>query len=187
MIEPRPGMLLVASPELLDPNFAEAVVLLLDSDEDGALGVVLNHPSPVLVADVLDQWRDVVSDPDVVFRGGPVSPDGALGLARPADPAAPPVGYREVIGGMGMGVVDLDTPVELLEGGLAALRIFVGYAGWGPGQLDAEVAEGSWYVVPGVPADAFADDPDDLRRDVLRRQPGELAWAVNRPVDPTLN
>lgn len=179
------GMLLIAAPELDDPNFAETVILLLDSDEDGALGVVVNQPSPVLVADVLEGWRDVVTDPDVLFRGGPVSTDGALGLGSPRDPEALPVGYREVV--PGLGVVDLDTPLELLADGLAAMRIFVGYAGWGPGQLEDEIAEGSWYVVAGRTDDAFADDPHELRRDVLRRQPGSLAWVSTRPADPGLN
>lgn len=179
------GMLLVATPELNDPNFHETVIFLLDSDADGALGVVLNRPSPVLVADVLDQWRDIVTGPDVLFQGGPVSTDGALGLARPLSDDDRPVGYREVVDGLG--VVDLDTPVELLDGGLAAFRIFVGYAGWGPGQLDAEVEEGSWYVVPAQLSDVFVAEPADLRRDVLRRQPGEEAWISTRPADPTLN
>lgn len=185
MPPPRAGMLLVATPELSDPNFAETVVFLLDSDEDGSLGVVLNRPSPVLVADVLDQWRDVVTDPDVLFHGGPVSTDGALGLGRPLGGEERPVGYREVVDGLG--VIDLDTPVELLDGGLADFRIFVGYAGWGPGQLDAEVEEGSWYVVPAYLADVFVTDPAELRRDVLRRQPGKEAWISTRPADPTLN
>lgn len=178
-------MLLVAAPALTDPNFTETVVLLLDSDEEGALGVVVNRPSPVLVADVLEVWRDVVTEPDVLFHGGPVSTDGALALAVPRDPDAPPVGFREVVAGLG--VVDLDTPVELLAEGVASFRIFVGYAGWGPGQLEAEIEEGSWFVVPGTAADAFADDPHELRRDVLRRQPGSLAWVSTRPADPTQN
>lgn len=181
----RSGMLLVAAPELQDPHFEQSVVLLLDADDEGALGVILNRPSPVLVADVLEGWRDLAVEPDVLFQGGPVSVDGALALARPADPGTPPVGFREVVDGLG--VLDLDTPVELVADGLAALRIFVGYAGWGPGQLEDEVAEGSWYVVPGTIGDVFALDPSELRRDVLRRQPGSLAWASTRPLDPSQN
>jgi putative transcriptional regulator len=96
-----------------------------------------------------------------------------------------PVGFREVTGQLGL--VDLDTPVELLDGSFDGMRIFAGYAGWGSGQLDDEIAEGSWYVVPSLPLDAFRDDPADLWRDVLRRQPGELAWHSTRPVDPELN
>ena len=185
MTEVRAGMLLVATPALLDPNFADTVVLLLDVDENGALGVVLNRPSAVPVADVLADWGDVVAEPEVLFHGGPVSTEGALavGLLRTDDDV--PVGFREVVGQLGL--VDLDTPVELLDGSLDGIRIFAGYAGWGADQLDGEIAEGSWYVVPSQPRDPFRVDPTELWRDVLRRQPGELAWHSTRPVDPDLN
>jgi putative transcriptional regulator len=185
MSEARPGMLLVATPALMDPNFADTVVLLLDADADGALGVVLNRPSGVPVGDVLEGWGDAVADPEVLFRGGPVGTDGALAVALLRDPEDVPVGFRTVEGRLG--IVDLDTPVELIEGSLAGLRIFAGYAGWGAAQLDGEIEEGSWYVVPAEPADAFRADPDELWRDVLRRQPGELAWHSTRPADPELN
>jgi putative transcriptional regulator len=179
------GRLLVATPALLDPNFADSVVLLLDVDEQGALGVVLNRPSPVLVDDVLADWGDVVDEPEVLFRGGPVSVEGALAVGRLADPAAAPVGFRGLFGEVG--IIDLDAPVELVGAGLRDLRIFAGYAGWGAGQLEAEVEEGSWYVVPVEPGDLFRADPRGLWRDVLRRQPGELAWHSTRPADPELN
>ncbi len=181
----RAGMLLVASPALLDPNFADTVVLLLDVDDNGALGVVLNRPSVVAVADVLADWGDVVAEPEVLFHGGPVSTEGALAVAKLRAEDDVPVGFREVTGQLGL--VDLDTPVELLDGSLDGLRIFAGYAGWGAEQLDGEIAEGSWYVVPSQPLDVFRVDPGDLWRDVLRRQPGELAWHSTRPVDPDLN
>ncbi len=180
-----PGSLLVATPVLVDPNFADSVVLLLDADGEGALGVVLNQPLPIPVHEVLPAWRDVVTDPDVLFKGGPVSPEGALAVALMRDPAAEPAGFRRVHGRLG--VVDLDSPEDELAPTIEALRIFAGYAGWGAGQLEGEVAEGSWYVVPCEADDAFRDDPADLWRDVLRRQPGQLAWHATRPVDPDLN
>jgi putative transcriptional regulator len=179
------GMLLVATPALQDPNFVDTVVLLLDVTEEGALGVVLNRPSQVLVADVLEPWRDVVGEPEVLFRGGPVGTDGALAVARLRDPQDTPVGWRPVAGLIGM--VDLDTPTELVDGSLSAMRVFAGYAGWGAGQLDGEVERQDWYVVTSEAGDPFRDDPEGLRRDVMRRQPGMLAWHVNRPVDPDLN
>ena len=179
------GMLLVATPALQDPNFVDTVVLLLDVTEEGALGVVLNRPSQVLVADVLEPWRDVVGEPEVLFRGGPVGTDGALAVARLRDAQDAPVGWRPVAGVIGM--VDLDTPTELVDGSLSAMRVFAGYAGWGAGQLDDEVERQDWYVVTSEADDPFRDDPEGLRRDVMRRQPGMLAWHVNRPVDPDLN
>jgi putative transcriptional regulator len=185
MSQPVAGMLLVATPALVDPNFADSVVLLLDVDDNGALGVVLNRPSGVPVDAVLDGWADVVAEPDVLFQGGPVGADGALAVALLRDPDDVPVGFRAVDGRLGL--VDLDAPVELLTGSLAGLRIFAGYAGWGAEQLDGEIEEGSWYVVPGEPADPFRLDTSELWRDVLRRQPGEMAWHSTRPADPELN
>lgn len=178
-------MLLLATPALLDPNFADTVVLLLDVDENGALGVVLNRPSAVAVSDVLDTWSAAATQPDVLFQGGPVGKDSALAVALLRDAADEPLGFKAVHGGLGL--VDLDTPVELLADQLAGLRIFAGYAGWGPGQLEAEIAEGSWYVVDGRAADAFLPDTTSLWRDVMRRQPGELAWHSTRPAHPELN
>ncbi len=185
MTELSAGVLLVATPALLDPHFAQTVVLLLDVDEQGALGVVLNRPSTVPVADVLEPWRDVVVEPEVLFHGGPVSTEGALAVALLRTEDDVPVGFKGVTGQLGL--LDLDTPVELLDGSLAGLRIFAGYAGWGAEQLVDEIDEGSWYVVPGHAPDVFGVDPSDLWRDVLRRQPGELAWLSTRPADPGLN
>jgi putative transcriptional regulator len=183
-MEPGPGMLLVASPELTDPNFSDTVILLLDT-EDGALGVVVNRPSGVPVDSVLADWHDQVTVPPVLFQGGPVGTEGALAVGWLRAGAEDPVGYRPVAGDLGL--VDLDTPVELMSGSLTALRIFAGYAGWAAGQLEGEIERGDWYVVPGEPTDLFREDPSGLWRDVLRRQPGELAWHSTRPVDPDLN
>jgi putative transcriptional regulator len=181
----RAGNLLVASAELLDPNFVDTVVLLLDVNEEGALGVVLNRPSALPVSEVLGEWGDVVEEPEVLFQGGPVSTDGALAVALAAPGGEESVGFRSVTERLGL--LDLDTPSELVAGTVERLRIFAGYAGWGTGQLEEEIEEGSWYVVPGVPDDVFRLDTHDLWRDVLRRQPGDLALHATRPVDPELN
>jgi putative transcriptional regulator len=179
---PAAGQLLVASPVLSDPNFAGALVLLLDVDEQGSLGVVLNRPTGVRLAEVLDPWEPVASAPAVLFRGGPVEPDGAIGVARLADGVADPPGWRRMFGRTGL--VDLDVPTY---GDYDAVRVYAGYAGWGPGQLQAEIAEGAWYVVPALPEDLDAPDPDALWRQVLRRQTGALALLVTMPLDPTSN
>ena len=178
------GRLLVATPSLVDPNFAHAVVLLLDLDE-GALGVVLNRPSPVQVAEVLPGWDSVLAGPDVLFQGGPVATDSALAVGglRPGDDE--PVGFQRLFGRTG--IVDLDAPAEILVPALSEMRVFAGYAGWGAGQLEAEIEEGSWYVLPAAPGDLFATDPERLWAHVLRRQPGELAWVSTCPLDPGMN
>lgn len=184
------GSLLVAAPSLGDPNFERTVVVLVDHDEDGALGVVLNRPTRVDVREILPMWQDHVTGPGVVFHGGPVGRDSALALAllNPAprdDAEAEPLGFRQVHGRLGL--IDLDAPPEILVAELSGLRVFAGYAGWGAGQLEDELAEQAWYVVPATPEDPFTADPERLWRDVLRRQGGELAMVATFPEDPSLN
>ncbi|WP_369212547.1 YqgE/AlgH family protein [Streptomyces flavofungini] len=192
------GRLLVATPALADPNFDRAVVLLLDHDEEGSLGVVLNRPTPVGVADILEGWGDLAGAPGVVFQGGPVSLDSALGVAVVPGDEAPaagsrlrgggggdPVGFRRVHGAIGL--VDLEAPPELLSPALGSLRIFAGYSGWGPGQLETELADGAWYVVESEPGDVSSPDPERLWRAVLRRQRSDLAMVATYPDDPSMN
>lgn len=183
------GDLLVATASLLDPNFERAVVLVLDLDENGALGVVLNRPSTVEVSEILPDWADHAATPEVLFQGGPVSTDSALAVGASMsyglDPNSEPVGFRRLYDDVG--IVDLDTPTEIVGPVLTGLRIFAGYAGWGEEQLEAEIRSGSWYVVPSLPGDLFGSDPLGLWTRVLRRQPGELAWVSTQPADPTLN
>jgi len=185
MVDVRAGMLLLASPELLDPNFVDAVVLILDADEEGAMGVVINRPSPVPVISVLAGWGDIVAEPEVLFRGGPVSPEGALAVALLRDAVLVPPGLRPVT--ERLAIVDLEGEADDIDDAVDGVRIFAGYAGWESGQLESEIEGGDWYVVPSLPPDAFQADPSDLWREVMRRQPGELAWHVNRPADPELN
>ncbi|OQR59619.1 DUF179 domain-containing protein [Streptomyces maremycinicus] len=182
------GRLLVATPALADPNFDRAVVLLLDHDEEGSLGVVLNRPTPVGVSDILEGWADLTGEPGVVFQGGPVSLDSALGIAViPGGTAVDgtPIGWRRVHGAIGL--VDLEAPPELLASALGSLRIFAGYAGWGPGQLEDELGEGAWYVVESEPGDVSSPSPERLWREVLRRQRSELAMVATYPDDASLN
>lgn len=184
------GRLLAATPHLGDPNFRRTVVLIVEDDEDeGSLGVVLNRPTQVPLDQVLQAWTSLASGPQVVFRGGPISPNSALALAL-AQGNAEPVGWRS-LDGMPMmsriGLVDLGAPPELLVGGIASMRVFAGYAGWGAGQLRDEIDDGAWYVLTGDPSDAFVADPEQLWQHVLRRQGGDLALVATFPDDPTCN
>ena len=180
------GWLLVATPSLLDPNFERAVVLILDLDENGALGVVLNRPSTVPVAEILPDWADVTGTPGVLFQGGPVSTDSALAVAAlPPGDEEEPMGFRRLYDHIG--IVDLDAPTEIVGPALSGMRVFAGYAGWGEQQLAEEISTDSWYVVPSEASDVFGNDPRNLWMRVLRRQPGELAWVSTRPLDPTMN
>ena len=178
------GSLLIASPTVEDPNFARTVILLLDHDEDGALGVVLNRPSDMPVCDALPDWADVVSQPAVVHVGGPVTPDAVvcLGRARLGDS---PLGWTPVA--HQVGAIDLDRGPEEFAGVLDGLRLFAGYSGWAAGQLEAEMLEGGWLVVAAEPGDAFTPEPRLLWSTVLRRQGGDLAMLHTMPDDPTLN
>ncbi|MGH3471625.1 MAG: YqgE/AlgH family protein [Nocardioidaceae bacterium] len=178
------GQLLLATPKLLDPNFLRGVVLVLDDDEDGALGVVLNRPSTLPLAAVLPSWSEAAAEPPMLFTGGPVSPDSAIAVGLRYGQGQV-VGFRPLTGPFGL--IDLDAEPDELVRGLAGLRVFSGYAGWGHDQLEDEIAEGSWYVVESMPDDLLHPQPDGLWRSVLRRQPGELAYVATYPDDPNLN
>ncbi len=181
---PLDGQLLVATPRLMDPNFARAVILVLNHDEDGAIGVVINRPSELPVAEVLPGWSDAVALPRTVFSGGPVGRDSAIAVAVPLGDG-PAAGFQRVTAGYGL--VDLDgQPADVLPD-LAGLRVFSGYAGWGSDQLELEIQEGSWYVVTASPTDLVSAEPELLWRQVLRRQPGELAFVSTFPDDPASN
>ena len=177
------GSLLVAGPGLIDPNFFRTVVLVCDLTDDGALGVILNRPTDFAVGDHLPGWVERLARPDVVFEGGPVQPATAIGLAR-RGPDEPP-GWSEVQGPVGL--IDLSLPPGDAIGDLTELRVFAGYAGWGPGQLQAEVAEGDWVVAEARSEDAFTGHPSGLWRGVLRREGGSAAMYANFPLDPSAN
>lgn len=189
---PRPGgalagRLLVASTRLDDPNFEGAVLMLLDHGEDGALGVVLNQPTPVPVEEILEPWRSQaeLAPPGVIFRGGPVSPDAVIGLARATGSGSEMPGWREVAASVA--TVDLSVPPGLQPVELGGTRLFSGYAGWAPGQLEAEIDDAAWFVLPVLASDVFCSSPERLWHDVLRRQGGKLSMLATFPRHPTLN
>lgn len=185
-LQPAAGRLLVATPLLGDPHFSRTVVYLLEHDGGGTVGVVLNRPSHTPVGQVLPDWHEAVSGPAVVFGGGPVQPDGALCLGElDVDAADVTSGMRLVVDGVS--TVDLDGDVAVIAPIARRLRVFAGHAGWAPDQLDAEIAEDAWWVVPGSPADLFSEQPREMWRLVLRRQPPPLNLMSTYPADPALN
>ncbi len=178
------GRLLVATPAIGDGPFRRSVVLVLDHDDDGALGVILNHPMEADLEDVLPDWAAVVDAPDCLFEGGPVATDAALAVGVRPEAGAPPEGWRPMTGRVGL--VDLDGPLPQ-EGQLRGLRVFAGYAGWDPAQLESELEEGSWVVVDALDEDLLSPVPDRLWHDVLIRQVDDLRFWATFPDEPADN
>ena len=181
---PAAGRLLVARPTMGDPRFHRTVILLLEHDDDGTLGVVLNRPSETDVGEEMPEWVSAAAPPDRFFVGGPVEPQAVMAVGRLAstdvewDPASRLVGDVVLIN-MAKGPHGPEV--------LAGHRLFVGYAGWGPGQLDGELGADGWWVVASEPDDLLASDPDGLWSAVLARQGGALATVANYPEDVSLN
>ncbi len=174
------GRLAVATPDLGDPNFSHTVVLLLEHGDDGALGIVLNRPSDVAVAEALPGWEALAASPPVVFVGGPVESSAIVALGVGAPPA-PDDSWTTIVGDLR--AVDLTADPDESEG-IETIRVFAGYAGWAPGQLDDEVEAGGWFVIDAEASDVLTDEPDLLWRRVLVRQGGVFTTAAD---DPSLN
>lgn len=178
------GRLLVATPVIGDPNFDRTVVLVLEHGDQGALGLVLNRPTDVAVLDPLPEWEDLAASPPVVFVGGPVEQGAAIGLARVSSPGEAS-GWSQILGPIG--TLDLSRRPDEMSPAIEQVRIFAGYAGWSPGQVEAELEAEAWLVLDALPDDVLAADPADLWSAVLRRQGGELAMLSGYPPDPSLN
>lgn len=175
------GRLLVATPSLIDPNFYRTVVLMIEHDDEGALGVVLNRPLDIPVSDYLEDWESLVAYPSVVFMGGPVQQEVALAVAQgPRD--------RDDLSALiihDIQLIDLD--LDPADSGFERVRVFSGYAAWAPGQLDDEIADQAWWVFDSTDEDPFVSDAQNLWSDVLRRQGGPIAMFATLPEDPGLN
>jgi putative transcriptional regulator len=178
------GRLLVAEPLLGDPNFERTVVLMVEHSPAGALGLVLNRPTDVLVAEALPDWRELASEPAVLHVGGPVEERSGWCLARCADPDGVD-GFVPVLGDLGL--LDLSVDPAALAGVLTAVRLYAGYSGWGPGQLEHELAAQAWFVLDAEPDDPFQAGGAALWSRILERQGGQLAKLSRVPPDPSLN
>lgn len=182
MDESLAGQLLLASPSLHDPNFERSVVLIGVHSAEGAMGVVLNRPSELTVAEAAPQLEDAVLDAEHVFVGGPVQPSSVVFLAEFSDPE--PAGLL-VLGRIGFPAPDAE--LEELSRATERARVFAGFAGWGEGQLEAEIDGGDWIAQAAMPDDVFTDAPDRLWSDVLTRKGGSYALVARMPDDPSLN
>lgn len=180
------GRLLVATPPLSDDNFDRTVVYMLEHHDEGAIGVVLNRPTDEALDEPLDRWIDLQSRPSAIFAGGPVETSALIALARVRRPLADDEEHLSPVVGS-IASADLAVDPMLVAGDVAALRVFRGYAGWGPGQLEGEIDAGAWMVLDAEDGDVFSPEPTDLWRTVLRRQPGRLSWLADAPDDLTTN
>ena len=179
----RGGRLLVAAPTLVDPHFRRAVLVMLEHSQDGALGLVLNQPTEIQAADALpDPLCELVPDTELIHVGGPVQPTAVIILAEFDTPerAAGLVIDR-------IGVVDPDGAIDDLSEHVGEVRVFSGYAGWAPGQLEAEIEQGAWIDVAAMAQDIFTGTPERLWREVLERKGGTFRLIARMPEDPSLN
>ena len=176
------GKLLVAAPTLDDGTFSRAVVLVAEHSDRGAMGLVLNRPSHTLVAESVDELGVLLEDADAtVYVGGPVQEQAVMVLAEFDDPHE---SAALVVGDVGFLPAGAD--MDQLAASTRRARVFAGHAGWGPGQLDDELAEGSWIVVDAEPGDPFVD-PEALWAAVLARRGGPYAVLAHPPADPSVN
>jgi putative transcriptional regulator len=168
------GKLLVASPNMPD-YFHRTVILVVEHSDQGAFGLVLNRPSETTVGEASAELAELIGDDHLIHVGGPVQPNAVTAVGDHTDPAA---ASKLIVGSVGM--VDLEDPPELHR-----LRVYVGYAGWGEGQLDGELEEESWIVEDAHPDDPFRDG--DLWSEVLARKGGEFSLLARMPPDPSVN
>jgi putative transcriptional regulator len=177
------GKLLLASPTMTDPNFARSVVLIAEHTEDGAMGLVLNRPAATTVEEAVPDLAWLASGDEQVFVGGPVAETAVIVLA---EFDRPEMAGALVEGDLGFVGTDADDP-DQLEGAVRRARVFAGHAGWGPGQLEDELAEDAWIVEPPRREEVFTAEPEELWAAVLRRKGRRYALLSTMPPDPSLN
>jgi putative transcriptional regulator len=179
MAESLRGSLLIAAPQLLDPNFRRTVVLIADHGEEGAMGVILNRPSGMTVADAAPDLEPLIGPDAPIFAGGPVQPTSGVVLAEVTESDEPVFADVVLIPG-------LEELADVVDGA-GSIRVFAGYAGWGPGQLDDELGREDWIVEPAQPSDVFSEEPEALWVSVLERKGGQYALLARMPEDPSQN
>ena len=181
-MDPIRGQLLVASPSLLDPNFRRTVVLIAEHGEEGAMGLVLNRRGETSVAEAAPPLADLVENDATLHSGGPVQPTSVVVIAEFADPDQAGALVLENIGFVGA-----ETDFETVPTELRRARVYAGFAGWAPGQLESEIERDDWILAPAGAEDIFSDAPEELWSEVLERKGGQFALIARMPVDPSLN
>ena len=168
--DPVAGSLLIAAPDMPDPNFQRAIIYVIEHDHSGSLGVVITRRSETEVETILPAWAGLCAPPAVFHIGGPVKPDTGIALVVLASgvDGGKNSGLQRIEGRVH--VVDLDSDPDELRGNVDGMRVFVGYTGWAPGQLQGELDRGDWYVAPSLPSDLLAPARVDVWGAVLRRQ-----------------
>jgi putative transcriptional regulator len=179
-MESLAGKLLISSPSLADPNFRRTVLLLTHHDEEGAVGLVLSRPSEMLIEEAVPDLGNLPYADEIVFIGGPVQPEAVVVLVELVEPLEE---TEPIVGS----VVYMPPGIDADELPALRVRVFAGYSGWGPGQLERELEQSDWIVAAALPQDIFASDPDELWRTVLRRKGGKFTLIATMPYDPTLN
>jgi putative transcriptional regulator len=183
----RAGTLLLANTDLLEPTFRRSVIYIVEHNDGGTLGVVLNRPSETAVYNVLPQWAKLATKPKTMFIGGPVKRDAALCLSvlRVGASSDGVAGLRHVSGRLVM--VDLDADPESIAPLVEGVRIFAGYSGWTIGQLEGEIERDDWIVLSALPSDVLIQPRVDLWGRALRRQPLPLSLLATHPIDISRN
>src|SRR3954453_5684534 len=177
------GKLILASPALQDPNFTRSVVLIAEHTDEGAMGLVLNRPALTTVAEAVPDLTWLTGDDDLVYVGGPVAETAVIVLAEFERPELAGALVEPDLGFVG---ADADDP-DRLDGAIRRARVFAGHAGWGPGQLEDELAEEAGLIGPPTRAEIFTADPDELWASVLRRKGHRYALLATMPPDPSMN
>lgn len=177
------GSLLLASPALLEPTFHRTVILIAEHGDDGAMGLVLNRPAASTVADAVPDLATLAGPSEPVWVGGPVAEDSVIVLAEFDQPGLAGVLLDGDLGFVGSATEDLGAVAAAVR----RARVFAGHAGWGPGQLEGELEEGSWIVEPPLREELFSEDPEGLWASILRRKGREYALLATMPPDPSLN
>jgi len=179
------GVFLVAAPGLRDPNFRQTVVLLCEHGPEGALGVVVNRPTAMSISEALPQVPIIEGAGHVLYAGGPVQTNQVMLLYRGGQV---PDNAHHVFDGVCLGG-DMGMVERILTstGSDELFRAYLGYSGWGPGQLEGEMKAGSWILVPAEPAWVFEKDPLSVWHDMVLTLDETYRPYAEMPFDPSCN